>query len=156
MITFQVEPWEQYFQDPRRESLWQEHYDEFLPAHERKLEMAPDVSFYQAGAAAGSLDVVVARSAGEMIGYCLMFTRPHIHYCHDLCTFEDSYYLTRNLRRNLAGIGLKLVQTSIQVARRRGSRRLYFMTKEFISIARLLEHLGFAKMDSVYCLWLET
>lgn len=156
MITFQVEPWSQYYQDPQREVLWREHYEEFLPVHERRLQMAPDVGFYTGAQAAGALDVVVCRKEGVMIGYCLMFTRPHVHYCGDLCTFEDSYYLTQSERKNLFGAGLRLVKFSIEVAQRRGSKRLYFMTKEFISIARMLEHLGFTKMDSVYCLWLES
>jgi len=152
-ITYQVESWDHYYRDPAREGLWLEHYAEFAPAHEGKMEMAPDLQVFRAMQTSGALQVMVARRAGKMIGYCLVVVRPHIHYCRTLCAFEDSYFVTKSERKGFTGI--RLIANSIRALRARGVRRVYFMTKEFNSIALVLERMGMTKIDSVYAMWLE-
>ena len=152
MITFQLESWEQYFSDPEREGLWREHYEEFEPAHEHKMPMGPDVELYSAAARLGQLLILVARKEGKMVGYCLVFVRRHIHYA-SLCAFEDSYFLTKTERRGRTRIDL--IKMTIEACRQRGAVRLYFMTKEFLSISRILKYLDFAPIDTVHAIWLE-
>jgi GNAT superfamily N-acetyltransferase len=149
-VTFHVEPWASYY--PECVPLWVEHYEEFAPAHEGKMEMGPDVRVYEALDKAGQLQVLVARSAGQMVGYCLVAIRPHIHYSKSLCGFEDSYFVTKSHRKGL--VGYKLIKETLRHLEQRGVQRAYFMTKEFLSIAKLLERLGMKKIDTVYAIWL--
>lgn len=150
MITFQAESWDQYVSDPALRNLWEEHYLEFSPVHQGKMPMGPDESFYKAAAEAGMLEVVVARKAGEMIGYCLFTVKRHNHY-GALCAFEDSYFVTKKERRG--GCGLGLFKKAIQIINARGAVCSYWMTKEFNSIALLFERLGMERVDSVWRLW---
>jgi len=145
-VTFQLEPWSQYY--PECQGLWKEHWEEFHPVHLGKMPMAPAVSEYEAMAAMGQLQVMVARSAGKMVGYCLVVVRPHLHYCHTLTGFEDSYFLTKPFRKGLNG--LLLLKHSIEALRARGVQVAYFMTKEFNTIERLFLRLGGVRMDSVW------
>jgi L-amino acid N-acyltransferase YncA len=151
-VTYQVEPWQQYYSDPSRESLWREHYAEFEPVHRNKLPFAPDEASYCALDRAGMLSVIVARRSGKMIGYCLVVIRRHLHYA-SLCAFEDSYYLTAGERHGWTGY--KLLAAAVSECKRRGAVKAYFMTKEFVSMAELLSRLGMAREDSVFTCWLE-
>ncbi len=151
-ITFHSETWDQYFNDPDRLSLWQEHYAEFEPAHEGKMPMGPDHKAYKALSNAGALEIIVARKSGQMIGYCLVVIRRHIHYAA-LCAFEDSYFVTKAER--LGSVGTRLIKRALEVCKARGCVRAYWMTKEFNSIEILFKRLGMEKIDSVFAIWLE-
>jgi N-acetylglutamate synthase-like GNAT family acetyltransferase len=150
-VVFSVESWEQYYNDPARAGLWAEHYAELESAHEGKLVMAPDTLMYEALDKIGILQIVVARRAGKMIGYCLAVIKRHIHYA-ETCAFEDSYFITKLERRGL--VGLELFKFVLADMTRRGAVRAYFMTKEFASVAKLFERLGMTRIDSVYAIWL--
>lgn len=146
-ITYQLEPWARYYSDPDRERLWQEHYDEFLPFHHGNLPFGPNTAMYEELEARGELQVLVARSVGQMIGYCLVAIRQHPHYLVR-CGFEDSYYLDRRFRKGLTGV--RLIRHSIAALERRGVRVYYFMTKEFNSIRTIFSRLGLRKCDEVW------
>ena len=152
-ITFHSERWSAYYNDPDRETLWKEHYAEFTPAHEGKMPMGPDVKAYKALDDAGALEIITARRSGQMIGYCLVCVRRHIHYS-SLCAFEDSYFVTKPER--LGSVGTRLIKRSLEVCKARGCVRAYFMTKEFNSIEVLFKRLGMEKIDSVFAIWLES
>lgn len=148
MITFQLEPWGRYYGDPSRAALWQEHYEYLALAHKHEMEMSPDVASYELFEKAGMLQIIVARESGLMVGYSLFLIKRHLHYSA-LCGFEDSYFLTASSRNGLAGY--KLLAATLKAIWARGCQRAYFMTKEFASVAALLERLGGEKMDEVYC-----
>lgn len=150
--TYQLESWPQYYNDPQRALLWAEHYAEFLPAHEARMPMGPDLTVYEALASSGALLVMTARQAGLLVGYCIVMCRRHIHYSA-LCGFEDSYFVTKESRKGM--VGYKLFKATLAALKRRGVVRAYFMTKEFNSVASLFERLGMSKIDSVYAIWLE-
>ena len=145
-ITYQVESWSRYYSDCQE--LWKLHYAEFAPFHRGKLEFGPDVEMYQALERAGQLQILVARSAGVMVGYCLMVDKRHPHYTN-ICGFEDSYFVQREFRKGWNGI--KLIKRSVELMNKRGVTVCYFMTKEFNSIALMFEWLKFRKCDTVYC-----
>lgn len=151
MITYTVEHWNRYY--PECLPLWKEHYAEFEQAHKRRMKMAPDVETFENLDLRGQLQILVARDDGKMIGYCLVVIKPHIHYCNSICGFEDSYYLSKSYRKGMTGV--KLLKKSIEHLRARGVEKVFFMTKEFISIAKILEYLGMEKTDEVYSLWLK-
>lgn len=151
-ISYQTESWASYYSDPDLLALWQEHYDELEPAHRGLMPMGPDVAGYEALESVGCLLVQTVRRDGRLIGYCTVVVRRHIHY-PTVCGFEDSYFVSRLERKGL--IGYKLLRKTLDELKRLGCKRVYFMTKEFNTIAILLERLGMAKIDSVYAMWLE-
>lgn len=148
-VTFMIEPWSSYY--PECIPLWEEHYAEFEPVHERRLEMCPDVAAYEALDRQGMLHILVARSAGRMVGYHLVVTRPHIHYAKSMCGFEDSYFLSKPFRRGRTGI--RLFTEMFKHLDRIGVARSFYMTKEFNSIGVLLQRLGLQKIDTVWARW---
>lgn len=156
-LSLTRESWERYYNDPEREALWWEHYNEFWEVHQGKLPMSPDVRFYSALEAAGALETIVARKAGKMVGYCLMVVKRHNHY-DALCAFEDSYFLTASER--LGSAGIRLIREAIRVAKQRGVLRAFFMTKVILgpgappSIEKIFEHLGMEETDAIWALWL--
>lgn len=152
MITYHLETWESYYNDPARAGLWNEHWEEMAPAHERRMPLGMDVASYRAFDAAGALIVVTVRSTGRLVGYCLVLVKRHLHY-PILCGFEDVYFLTRSERKGM--VGYKMIKFVIQVVRARGCKRLYWMTKCFNTIELLLLRLKMIKLDVVYGLWLE-
>lgn len=147
MITFHVETWVGYYNDPQRAALWQEHYEYLAQAHDYQMPMSPDVASYVAMAASGQLEIIVARERGVMVGYSLFVVRRHLHYAA-LCAFEDSYFMTARCRRG--GAGWRLISATLDRIWARGAQRGYFMTKEFASVAVLLQRLGGRKMDEVF------
>lgn len=114
--------------------------------------MSPWVEVYENAERLGGLECIVAREAGVMVGYCLLFVKPHIHYSQTLCGFEDSYFLTARCRKGLAGY--RLLKYSVEVLRQRGCVRAFFMTKQFNTIETILIRLGFAKLDTCLAIWL--
>lgn len=152
MITFHSVSWDEYFSDPERAALWAEHYDEFWPVHQGRISMAPDESFYRAAAAAGMLEIVIARKEGRMIAYALALVKRHPHY-GALCAFEDSYYLTKSER--LGGIGKALILEMNKVCQRRGAFRIFWFTKMFKNMDLLFQRLGAEHTDNVWAFWLK-
>lgn len=151
IITYQLENWASYSRDPALQSLWMEHYNELGEAHESKMEMGPDSQTYAALDAQGSLVILTARSAGTLIGYCLAVIKRHPHY-PTVCGFEDSYYLTPRARRGMAGI--RLITRMNAELKRRGAKRVYWMSKKFMALEKIFLWLKMKEMDTVFCLWL--
>lgn len=147
MITFHSERWLGYYNDPARPGLWQEHYEYLAQAHDYQMPMDPDIATYAMLDAAGQLEIMVARDAGRMVGYSLFLVKRHLHYAA-LCAFEDSYFMTAPARKGTAGV--RLIRATLTRIWQRGAKRAYFMTKEFASVAALLQRLGGRKMDEVF------
>lgn len=151
MITYQLESWDHYYSDPDLNTLWLEHYNELREAHQERMEMGPDVETYRAWDRTGALIVLTARSAGQLVGYCLAVVKRHPHY-PTVCGFEDSYYLTPACRRGMAGV--RLITGMNKELRRRGCKRAYWMSKKFMALERIFLWLKMMEMDTVFCLWL--
>lgn len=148
MITYQFEKWADYYRDCQE--LWVEHYKEFEPMHHFQMPMSPDIEMYEYLEKIGKLQILTIRKEDAMIGYCLLVNKRHPHY-NTICGFEDSYYLKQNDRKGMAGV--KLISLSIKQAKKNGAQRVYFFTKEFINVSKILEHQGMEKCDSVYSIW---
>ena len=148
-ITYQVENWDSYYSDCQE--LWKEHYDEIAVDKER-MEMAPDVSFYQVCEDAGMLSILTARQNGKMIGYFLFIVRPHPHYRNVLCAFEDAYFMSKSCRKGMAGV--RLIAEAEKVAKARGAKKLCVFTKMFKDLGKIYERRGYKLTDHVYWRWL--
>lgn len=148
MITYEIEDWESYFRDCQE--LWREHYDE-IALRKAQKPMSPDVPYFRFLDASGALQILTARNAGRMVGYCLVVVRRHTHY-ETLCGFEDSYFLSASERKGTAGI--RLITNSLYHLRKRGVQEVFFMTKTHKNLSKLFERLGFAHSDEVFSKWI--
>lgn len=154
MITYALESWSDYYRDCQ--DLWREHYEEIAQLKHLKA-MSPDVSLFQFLDAQGALQILTARQAGRMVGYCLVLVRRHTHYA-TLCGFEDSYFISAAARRDGKGLGgspgLRLILLSLQHLRKRGVQEVFFMTKTHKDLGSLFRKLGFTHSDEVYSKWI--
>lgn len=147
-VSFQEESWGEYY--PDAQALWPGHYAEL--AGDRRMPMGPDVAFYTLCEEVGSLLILTARAKGELIGYCLILVKPHPHYKSVLCGFEDSYWLKPEWRRGRTGVSL--IKEAERLAKARGAKRLFFMTKLSKPLGKLFEYLGYTQTDVVYSKWI--
>lgn len=149
MITYQVEPWAQY--RAGCDGLWRQHYNE-IAADKQRMPMRPDEPLYRHLESAGQLQIVVARDAGEMVGYMIFVVRPHPHYADVLCGFEDAYFVGTGHRRGWTGV--KLIRESIRHLKARGAKRVFIHTKKAKDMGRLLTFLGLSHSDEIYSGWI--
>ncbi len=149
MITFQLESWEDYYQDCQ--DLWIEHYDE-IAVQKDKMPMRPHVEAYEAMDKAGMLQILTVRDKDKLVGYLITFIKAHLHYADVLCGFEDSYFLSKHYRKGMTGI--KLIKEAIGHMELAGVQKVFFMTKSFKNLGLIFEHLGFKHSDSVYAKWI--
>lgn len=147
-ITYTLEPWDDYFRDCQ--TLWLEHYAEIAGMPDRQ-SMSPDIGFFQFLESKGALQILTARRAGTMIGYCLVVIRRHTHY-DTFCGFEDSYYLRQSERKGM--VGVRLITNSLYHLRKRGVSQVFFMTKTSKDLSKLFSRLGFKHCDEVFTKWI--
>lgn len=148
MITYAIERWSDYRKDCM--PLWVHHYDEI--AGDKRMAMQPDEGLFKYLDSVGQLQIMVAREAGEMIGYMLFVVRPHTHYAGVLCGFEDAYYVLPSRRKGWAGI--RLIKKSVAALKARGVKRVFVHTKKAKDMGRVLKFLGMTHSDEIYSAWI--
>ena len=149
MITYQIETWVQYRADC--DALWREHYDE-IAGDKGRMPMRPDDKRFEGLEAGGQLQIMVARDAGQMVGYMLFVVSPHPHYADVLCGFEDAYYLSAPHRKGWAGV--RLIRESLRSLKERGVKRVFIHTKKAKDMGRVLQFLGLSHSDEIYSGWI--
>lgn len=127
MITYAVEPW----QDCCREMmpLWREHWREVALDHDA-IPLDPRMPVYQAMQDAGMLQVLVARQAGEIVGYHISKVEPHLHYGGTLHAFTDVYYIRPDCRAG-TWAGIRLFREAERHLKARGVKKIYTASKAF-------------------------
>lgn len=114
--------------------------------------MRPDDARFETLDGAGQLQIVVARSAGQMIGYMLFVVCPHPHYADVLCAFEDAYFLSADYRKGWHGV--RLIREALRLLKSRGVQRWFIHTKKAKNMGRVLEFLGGSHTDEIYSGWI--
>ena len=148
MITYQLESWADYRRDVG--DLWQEHYDE-LAMNKRKA-MKPHEDFYLSAEKAGMMQLLTVRADGKLIGYCILFIKPHPHYADVLCGFEDTYYLSQAYRKGMTGV--RLITESEKYCLARGCKEVVFMEIASKETGSIFERLKYKKSHVTWTKWL--
>lgn len=144
-VTFLVEPWSQCWRE--LSALWGAHWKE-VATHQDTIKLAVDMQAYAHMEAAGSLHVVVARSAGKVVGYHLSFVRPHFHYRDSLTAYVDVYFVDPAFRKGMTGLRLfKFVEQSLKA---RGVQRIFTATKISHDKGDIFKHLGYKEVERVF------
>ena len=144
-VTFLVEPWSQCWRE--LSALWDAHWQE-VATHKDSIKLKVDMEAYAFMEARGMLHVVVARSAGKVVGYHLSFVRPHFHYADSLTGYVDVYFLEEAFRKGATGIKMfRFVEKSL---RARGVQRIFTATKISHDKSALFERLGYKEVEKVF------
>jgi hypothetical protein len=145
VIALAVEPWAVVQQEI--EPLWRMHYDEIAEDHER-VPLDPDWDKYRSLAQSGTLHIVTARRAGELVGYAFTIVSTHLHYRTTLFSFSDLYYLRPDCRGGRTAVRLfRFVEAEMQ---RLGVVKMVTNTKLGHDHRRLFAWLGWREAERLF------
>lgn len=139
MTEFSLEDWGAVREQVVRN--WPEHYEEAYGDG----DYAPDFEKYDALGALGMLMVVVARRAGELVGYVVVLIQNHLHQKDVLWGCFDSYWLRKDCRA--PRMILRLIEAAERLLEGRGVSKLYATER---TDGRLFAHLGWRAAERVY------
>lgn len=145
MITYMIEPWSACW--PELQPLWDAHWQE-VAINRDSIKLAIDFDSYASFEANGSLQVMVAREDGAVIGYHLSMIRPHLHYVHDLHAFTDVYFISKDHRKG--SVGVQLFREVEKAWKARGVKKAFTGTKLHLDMSKLFEHLGWTETERLF------
>lgn len=145
MITFAVEDW--FAVRDQMAHLWPAHWEE-VAINKDVIKLDPDFDTYDVFARNGMLHMVIARRAGEIVGYHVSIVRPHLHYRTSLSAFTDVYYISPEYRTGRTP--LRLFQFTEKSLKARGVQKMFTGTKVFLDAGRLFEHMGWTLTEKLY------
>lgn len=148
MLTYQIEPFSSLW--PEALPVMERHWEE-VGADKERARFRFDAEAFAFLDARGALQVLICRSAGEIVGYSIVIIRQHTHY-DLLCGFEDAYYLAPQFRKGMAGV--RLIRETLKGLRCRGVEKVFFHSKTVKPLGRIFSRLGFVKSDEIWSLWL--
>ena len=132
--------------------LFAEHFAE-LGVNQHRLAAVADEIRYAELERFGILFVLTVRCAGELVGYFVGFTMPHLHYRGaGPWAMTDMYYVKPEHRN---GAGLKLFRAFKQIARTRGCKFAVTSCKVHEDHSELFEKLGAKWTDKTFIFALE-
>jgi L-amino acid N-acyltransferase YncA len=94
--------------------LLEDHYEE-IALHKDKIPFSPNYFMYKELEDKGILDIFTARKDDELVGYCILFTMPHLHYYTTVFSNVDIFYIKPEYRGKMVGIRLnKFVESQLK------------------------------------------
>jgi GNAT superfamily N-acetyltransferase len=145
MVTFAVEPWAQF--QLEAEPLWARHWEE-IALDKDAIKLKIDYRAYDQMDAMGMVHVVVARDAGQIIGYHLSFVRAHFHYADSLTAYTDVFWIAPECRKGRVGIALfQFVEKTLKA---RGVERMFSACKLHKDVGKLFERLGWKETERLF------
>lgn len=137
--------------------LFQRHHAE-VEDFKEIVPCDPDWDRLFAAELAGALHILTARSDGVLIGYAFLFVLPHLHSASVLVAQVERFWLDPDFRSGWTGI--RLLREPEARARELGAKILAVsprvnFAKDRGTIARIVERLGYAPLETVYAKPLE-
>jgi hypothetical protein len=129
------------------------HYEE-LALNKDKVPLMPQWGIYAQREQAEQLVYVTLRSAGELIGYVIMFVAPGLHYQTCLTAHMDILFV-RPDRRDASAKGVLMMLDLLEnELRRRGVQRWFMGTKLHKDIGAIFKRRKFEAVEMTYSKWL--
>ncbi len=147
--TIMLEPFEERL--PELMPLLPLHYEE-LALNQDKVPLSPQYGIYIDRERRGELMFIVARNAGELIGYFIGFVAPGLHYSTCLTLTLDIFYIHPDHRGS--NLGYRLFKEVETEAKRRGVQRMFVGSKVHLDASWLFERLGYERVEVYYTHWL--
>lgn len=124
-------------------------------AHYQDIQLNPDRQRYAVAESNGGLRVFTARRAEPcgvgtiwpLIGYALFFVGPNPHYAQSVQAVQDVLYLDPSARGRTS---LQFIEFCDDALRAEGVQAVYHHSKVAHDFGRLLEHIGYEKVDVIY------
>jgi len=117
-----------------------------------KAALSPNYAAYLNLETLGSLLLVAAREAGELVGYYLGFVAPGLHYETVMTLTTGSFFLHPKARGKFAGV--KLFRAVEAEARRRGVDRIFVGVKSHKDASAVLRRLDYGVTETYYGKWI--
>lgn len=142
--------------DEGLEDLLFAHWKEVALDQER-IPLAPDWSRALTLEHQKILYTAALRDNGRIVGYNSFLVSPHIHYRHTLHAVNDVVYVAP-YARGLAGV--RLVKGTEDMLKALGVVKVIYHTKLHLTykgktVGDLLEKLGYAPFETLYCKMME-
>ena len=127
--------------------ILEDHYQE-IALHKDKIELNPNYFMYKELEDKGFVDIFTARDKNKLVGYCIVFTMPHIHYSTTLMSNVDIFYIAPEYRGKMAGI--RLIKYVEKELKEKGVEMLFHHVKVAHDFSPMLERLGYEKTEYIY------
>jgi len=144
-ITYMIEPWSKVWGE--LQPLWDAHWKE-VALNRDEIKLAVDFEAYADQERMGTLQVMVARADGFVIGYHLSFIHPHLHYRDSLSAYTDVFYVDPSYRKG--SVGINLFREVEKAWKARGVQKAFTGTKKSLDLSRLFEHLGWTAAETLF------
>lgn len=129
------------------EGLFGAHYQEV--SHNPDIPLAPDNDRYEMLARNGRLRIYTVRSDSQLIGYAVFIVATGLHYSGSLQAKQDILFVDPSSRGR--GAGIKLLRFADAALAAEGVQVVYHHVKlAHPALGRLLEHLGYEPVETVY------
>lgn len=108
----------------------------------------PNLDLYFTLSALEFLDTFVARKDGEMIGYLITITQPHIHHQDKMVASEDIFFVDKNHRNGR--VGIQLVKFAESYVKDKGAEYFLVSYSENKDLTKFYTRLGFSPMERTF------
>lgn len=129
------------------QALFAQHWDE-IARNKDVMVLNPDESAYRRMEEAGSLLILTAVKAGQIVGYSVNFIVRHPHYA-DLMVCQNDLLFIDQAHRD-GGAGIRLMRRTEQEGKKRGCRLMLWHAKEGTPLAAMLPRMGYGVQDIVF------
>lgn len=128
--------------------LLERHYEEI--AHWKDMKLNAHREKYMGMAKANVLRIFTARNDGVLIGYCVYFISPSLHYAPFNFAHQDILFIDKPHRGST--LGLRLVRYSHQELKKDKVDVVFQHTKarEELNIGAFLRRVGYELLDEIY------
>lgn len=129
------------------ESLIVDHWEE-IALNKEVIKLNPDWDAYETLEEDGTLKIFTARDDKTLIGYFVVFCRPHIHYKDHVFAYNDVVFLKAEYRK--AGVGAELLRFAEKWLKEDKVSVLVVNTKRHKPFDNLLVDLGYTHTENIY------
>jgi len=145
-IMAQYERWENCVDEMR--PIWRHHWNE-LGLDRGVIKQDMDEERYKNMQSSGVLHIITVRADGKLVGYCICFVVPHMHYkSAGEMALADMYYILPAYR--VGGAGVKMFKEVERTLRNRGVTRGHMSCKVHQDHQALFERLGWEFTDKTF------
>ena len=124
------------------------HWEE-IALNKERVPFDPNYVQYKALEQQGILDIFTARSdEGELVGYCITFTTPHLHYWSTVMSHVDIFFITPEYRGKMAGA--RLITFVENRLKEKGVKILNHHVKVEHDFSPILKRLKYNQIESIY------
>lgn len=129
------------------QALFAQHWDE-IARNKDVMVLKPDEAAYRRMEEAGSLLILAAVKAGQIVGYSVNFIVRHPHYADLMVCQNDLLFIDQAHREG--GAGIRLMRRTEQEGKKRGCRLMLWHAKEGTPLAAMLPRMGYGVQDIVF------